>query len=202
MQDKVTCEVIGIEELSALRRAGVFDGAFSNFGAFNCVRDLRSAASDLGRLISPGGTLVLCFMGCFCLWETAWYLIQGKPAKAFRRFRGSQGIETSLGSKDRFSLYYPSLAGLTAAFRDEFRLVSLRGIGVLTPPSFMEPWAKRNRRLVNKLARLDTRLGRWPVLRGTGDHRLAIFVRKGWTSLAQLSEIVANPLYGYLHEGY
>ncbi len=179
LTQQVVCELRAVEQLSGIEDRGPFDGVFSNFGAFNCVRDLHAAASDLSRLLRPGGRLVLCFMGRFCAWETAWYLLHVRPGKAFRRLRaGEDGLESSLGSGPRIRVFYPSIRALAVAFREEFDLVSFRSIGVLVPPSYMESWAGVRRGIVRRLASLDERVNRWPVLRAAGDHRLVIFVRK------------------------
>src|ERR1700678_1635065 len=37
----VQAQLLGAEEISELRGECTFDGAFSNFGALNCVKDLR-----------------------------------------------------------------------------------------------------------------------------------------------------------------
>ncbi len=177
---RIACELRAVEQLSGMKEKGPFDGVFSNFGALNCVRDLRAAASDLARLLCPGGRLVLCFMGRFCAWETAWYLFHARPDKAFRRLRaGEDGLDSSLGLASRIRVYYPSIRALVEAFREVFDLVSFRSIGVLIPPSYMEAWAGARRGIFRRLASLDERVGHWPVLRGAGDHRLVTFVRKG-----------------------
>ena len=47
-----------LEELT-----GEFDGAFSNFGAMNCVSDLEEVARALGRLVRVGGYAAICLAG-------------------------------------------------------------------------------------------------------------------------------------------
>jgi hypothetical protein len=87
-------------------------------------------------------------------------------------------VETSLKSTFRIRVFYPSIAELAAAFQEDFTVVSFRSIGVLIPPSYMEEWASTKRRVFNRLALFDEHVGRWPVLRGTGDHRLLVLARK------------------------
>src|SRR5277367_3982379 len=101
-----------------------FDAVLSNFGALNCVEHLASLRLPLARLVRPGGYLAICVIGRFCLWETAWALLRRKPAKAFRRWRGS--VMSSLGIR----VFYPSKRALETALRPEFRLVSWSGIGL------------------------------------------------------------------------
>ncbi len=175
----VTLELRSVEQLRSLRNTDQFDGAFSNFGVFNCLRDLRRTAADLANLLRPGAKLVICFMGRFCLWETAWYLLHGCPRKALRRLlAGKDGVEASVGSGPPFKVFYPSVGELVRAFRGNFSLVSFRSVGLLVPPSYVITHSRAWDRIFGKLAQLDRPLGRWPILRGMGDHRLMIFERK------------------------
>jgi len=64
-----------------------FDGAFSNFGALNCLAERRSLAEALAGWVRPGGRVVLVLMGPVCAWEIVWHLGHGQPRKAFRRLR-------------------------------------------------------------------------------------------------------------------
>ena len=69
--------LLAAEDIASLR-SGSFEGAFSNFGALNCVEDLRQFARDLALLLKPGGKALLCWMGPCCMWEIAWYLEIGR----------------------------------------------------------------------------------------------------------------------------
>ena len=179
LESRITLEQRSIEQLSGFKEPGGFDGAFSDFGAFNCVRDRRSAASSLAGLMRPGGKLALCLMNRFCLWETVWYLAHGRPSKAFRRLcAGERGLEASLNSDHKFPVFYPAAGRIVADFRQYFDPVSSSGIGVLAPPSCMEAWAQKRKRMFDKLALPDRYLRHLPVLRGMGDHRLFIFSRR------------------------
>ncbi len=61
----VVASRLAIENLHQLH--GCFDGAISDFGALNCVSDLRAAARELARLLRPAAPLALCLMGRFCV---------------------------------------------------------------------------------------------------------------------------------------
>ncbi|HZT30161.1 MAG TPA: class I SAM-dependent methyltransferase [Bryobacteraceae bacterium] len=148
------------------------DGVLSNFGVLNCIPDLRALAEDLVRRMRPGGRLVFCVMGRFCLSETAWYLLAGRPRKAFRRWGGR--AEAQPGG---FPVWYPTVGELAAAFAPHFRLVRWRGIGLLVPPSCTERAVRRFPRLLGGFAAADSVLARLPLLRGMADHRLLILVR-------------------------
>ncbi len=162
----VAAEVLWIENCGFLE--GSFHAVLSNFGALNCVEDIESLREPLARLIRPGGYLVICTLGRFCVWETVWSILRGQPAKAFRRWRKS--VLSSLGIR----VFYPSQGHLEAAFRSRFTLASWCGIGLCVPPSYVSGLSTG---LLRKLDAIDRRIAHWPLLRGWADHRLFVFVR-------------------------
>jgi SAM-dependent methyltransferase len=151
------------------RLTGEFDGAISNFGALNCVSDLESVSSALGRLIRTGGYVALCFAGGCCVWETLYYLWRRKPAKALRRLKYG-GTEASLG----VHIEYPPVCRLVRMFRRDFRLIRWCGIGLCLPPSYVEGISEHT---MEWLGAADRRFAHCPVLRGLADHRLVVLQR-------------------------
>jgi SAM-dependent methyltransferase len=164
----VDASVLEIEQLNRVQ--GCFDGVISNFGAFNCVANLHALRPVLARLIRPGGHLAVCILGHFCLWETAWHFLQGKPGKARRRWRGEQFSE-SLQIPVRFL----SVRNLARAFHPEFTLRDWRGIGAFVPPSYVRGLPLS---VLQGLGTLDRFVAHLPLLRALADHRLVVFVRK------------------------
>jgi len=162
----VDAQTLSIEKCGLLD--DTFDAVLSNFGPLNCVEDLDALCVPLARLIRPGGYLMICTMGHFCAWETAWALLRGQPRKAFRRWRKS--VMASLGVR----VFYPSKQRLEAAFRPAFTLANWYGIGLLVPPSYVTALSDG---LLQELDALDRRIAHWPVLRGSADHRLFVFTR-------------------------
>jgi ubiquinone/menaquinone biosynthesis C-methylase UbiE len=162
----VEAEQVAFENLDQL--GGGYDGAFSNFGALNCLERLDGVAANLARLIRFRGLLAICLMGPFCLWETFHYLRRGNLRAARRRF-ARQNISPSLGVR----VHYPSVHTITAAFK-AFRLLSWYGIGLFVPPSYVEGLPARG---VERMANIDHCLAHVPGLRMLCDHRLLIFER-------------------------
>lgn len=155
----------------ALDSSGAFDGALSNFGGFNCVADLPAAAAKLARLLKPGAALALCVMGPWVPWEWGWYLLEGKPRKAFRRL---PGVTEWRGIK----IFYPSLRALRRALAAHFDFQSATAVGGLVPPSYAEPWAQRHPNALARLNRWERRFEQSAPLVALADHYLAIFKRK------------------------
>ncbi len=98
----INASLLAIEDLARL--GGFFSGAISNFGALNCVADLRTVAMQLARMIQPGGPVAISLMGRFCL--TDW-------RHAIQRWLGHthwRGME----------IYYPTSRRVRAAFAEGF----------------------------------------------------------------------------------
>jgi len=172
----VETRLMAAEDIADLRGGEAFDGAFSNFGALNCVEDLPQLARNLAALLKPGATALLCWMGPCCLWEVIWYLGGGDPRKAFRRFRRG-GVTARLAQGTSIRVHYPSVRSLARTFSPEFQLKSIRGIGVSVPPSYLEPWANRFPHLFGLSVRADLVLGRCFGFRSLADHALLEFRR-------------------------
>jgi SAM-dependent methyltransferase len=157
-----------VEALSGM--TGCFQGAISNFGVLNCVAGLHAISSAVAELLRPGSFLVLCLLGRFCLWETAWYLLAARPRKAFRRWKAASH-SSSLG----IQVSYPSVKNLQRALHPHFTLIQWSGIGLAVPPSYVRGLAPR---IVHLFSSFDRRLAHLPCLRMLADHRLFVFVRK------------------------
>jgi SAM-dependent methyltransferase len=156
--------VLRAEEIA--EAGGMYHGAISNFGALNCVDDLRGVARDLAALVPHGSPVAICFMGRFCAWETLYYAACFQFRKAFRRLSGMARAD--------FTVYYPTVAQIGEAFAPGFKLQRWSGIGLFVPPSYVS----LPPRLVGLLNKIDFAVARLPILRALADHRLLIFVRK------------------------
>lgn len=153
---------------------GHYDGVLSNFGGLNCVSDLRAVAKELGRLVRPGGFLVMCLAARFCAWELAWYAARGEFRKAMRRLGGE--ADGRLNERT-VRVYYRTVAELARAFAPEFRVLRRRGIGVLVPPTYGENWARQHPSAIAAAACMDRVLSRLPVVRAAADHVLLVMER-------------------------
>jgi len=170
LQELVQPQLLRAEDISTLPVDEPFDGAFSNFGALNCLDNFRRLALDLGKLLKPGATALLCWMSPYCLWEMA-----------FRRL-DQNGVTARIADGAFIRVNYPSVRSLTRAFAPEFRLKSVTGVGVAVPPSYLEAQAQRHPLLLQLCELTDRLLGRCPGVRALADHVLLQFQRESPTS--------------------
>jgi len=150
---------------------GMFDGVFSNFGGLNMLPDYQSLISNLQSLIKPGGPALLVLMGRWCAWEILWHLAHLDRRAAFRRLHPEGAVAWVGGTAVR--VRYPATASLRRAFAPHFHLTRVRPLGVLLPPSYLEPLTRRRVFPFRLFAWLDRRL----PLPLWGDHVLYEFRR-------------------------
>lgn len=175
--DFIRCDLDDAGALARIEDAEAgFDGAVSNFGAFNCVRDRRSVGTVLSRLLRPGAHLVLVVMGPFCLWETLVAVARGQPRGAFRRLRG--GVPAGIGAGAALPVWYPSPLRLRAELAPTFRHIRTEALGLLLPPTPCAGLVERHLRLFGRLGRLEQAMASLPLAAWASDHYLCVFGRR------------------------
>jgi SAM-dependent methyltransferase len=156
--------------------SGSFSGAFSNFGALNCLPDRSPLARALGGWLRPGGHLVIVAMGPWCAWEVGWHLLRGDPRTAVRRFR--PGREAHVGGGGAVRVWYPSPRALARELRPWFTHLETRGLGVFLPPTHLGHLVERRPRAFAPLRGLERGLASRFPFTWLGDHYLALFRRR------------------------
>jgi SAM-dependent methyltransferase len=168
---------LGIHELDRLP-IGDFDAAYSDLGSLNCVPDIAAAARAIGGHLRPRGMLVASVIGRVCPWEVALFTVKRQAHQARRRAaRGA--VAVPLNGRTVWTSYYSPAEFRSAFERAGFTLRSLRSLGLLAPPPYMEAFAQRHPRAVAMLQALEDRVAGWPGLRGWGDHFLIVMQRHG-----------------------
>lgn len=171
----VDARPLAIEQLDQL--AGeCFDGIYANRGPFNCVDDLPRAAETCARLLLSGGHLVATVIGRVCPWEVAYYSLRRDWPRAALRFH-SAFVPVPLQGEIVPTRYYTPRQ-FYRAFAPFFALTAYRGLGIVLPPSYLDPLCQRHPRLTAIASRLDGAAGGLPVLRNVGDLFLLVLTRR------------------------
>jgi SAM-dependent methyltransferase len=166
---RISFRVLPTEHLHTLPKQPLFDGVLSNFSGLNCVDDLQVVARELAARLRPRAKLLLCLSTRFCLWEVLHYAAQCKFRKAVRRWRG---VSPARFEGHSFFVYYPTIRSLRRSFAPEFKLRSVTGVGIATPPSYLEGWASAHPRMLDAMKSFDKAVCDLPLFRSIGDHML------------------------------
>jgi SAM-dependent methyltransferase len=167
---------VGAHELQRLGGDGVFDGAYSNFGALNCVPDLASVSRECARLLKPGAALVFTVIGRVCPWEVVHYAFRGQWARVKVRF-ARDVVPVGMNQRTIWTRYYTPYE-FHRAFEKEFALERIRGLCLFAPPPYLSRFRERHWRWYQALWRLDRLGAGWPVLRTMGDHFLIVMRKR------------------------
>jgi SAM-dependent methyltransferase len=172
LESSVRIEHLGIHQLDRLAPE-LFDAAYSSFGALNCVSDLAGAARAIARRLKPGGLLVASAIGRVCPWEFGLYAARGAWSRATLRFARDL-VPVPLDGRTVWTRYYAPREFARTFVSAGFALISLRALGLLAPPPYLEGFAERHPALLRRLQRLDDVVGGWRVVRTWGDHFLIV----------------------------
>jgi ubiquinone/menaquinone biosynthesis C-methylase UbiE len=165
LHDHVTIEERSFLSMENLQGAP-FDAIFSDLGGLNCVPDLTPVIQQLPNILKAGGLVTWVLMPHVCLWEMA-EVFRGNFSLAFRRF-SRERVRANLEGLN-FDVYYFSPRQVIQWFGNDFKLLALEGLSVLTPTAESKNFAKWHPRLYRMLSWLDDRLSpRWPWY-GWGD---------------------------------
>jgi ubiquinone/menaquinone biosynthesis C-methylase UbiE len=175
LSDRISVRLLGLHELAALQPLHV-DAVYSDLGALNCALE-PSVLAVCESLVRPHGFVVASTMTRLCPWEIAVHLLKGDSRRAFIR-ASRDAVPVPLGGETVWTRYL-SPREFMAAFGPGFELVSRRALLLTAPPPYMEHVWTRFPRVCRTALRIDSALGRLPILRDMGDHALIVLHRRG-----------------------
>jgi ubiquinone/menaquinone biosynthesis C-methylase UbiE len=172
MQSKISSQYLDLDSFDETVFTKKFDLIFSNFGGLNCINpeSLKKLLRRIPTILRPGGRFIGVVMPRFCLWETCYLLLKFRPVKAFRRLTSKEVLVDLQGTPLKTWYYNPSQ--VKSWSRDKFRVVATRPIGLALPPSYLEQYFSKNKRLLLRLNRLERRFEKLSSIAGLADHFL------------------------------
>ncbi len=172
LADRIRTVPLDLQDPDCSGLEGPFDLVFSNFGALNCIDEagLQNLAEKLVPITATGSHTVFVVMPRACLWETFYFVLHGKLRSAFRRLKGGP-VSAAIG-ETTVPTWYHSPRAVVRAFEPVFRRRGVVPVGFAVPPSFLEPWAGRNPRVLAALAKTDHFLRPIGSLALISDHAL------------------------------
>jgi SAM-dependent methyltransferase len=170
--DRVQVRHLGIHQLDRLPPLA-YAAALSNFGPLNCVPDLPDAARQIAERLGRGGVLIASVIGRVCPWELVLFASRGDVGRARVRLT-REVVGVPLNGRTVWTRYYSPGEFERVFAAHGFSRVSLRALGLFAPPPYLQAFAHRHPRLVERLHRIDDAVGGWPAFRSWGDHFLLV----------------------------
>lgn len=172
MQNKISSHYLDLETFNETLFDKKFDLIFSNFGGLNCMNPgcLQSLFERLPSLLNPGGRFIGVVMPKFCAWETIFFLLRCQFRKAFRRVSDKESFSDLHGPNIKTWYYGPSQ--LKQWSKSRFRVVSLRPIGVVLPPAYLERFFTVKKRWLLRLNNLEKKLNKSSLFSAMADNYL------------------------------
>lgn len=150
---------------------GSFDGAYAHGGVLNMEPRPHDVVRGLAALLRPSGRFIATVVNQTSLFEVMFYASVLHPRKAFRRLGNVVPIPiTRLEAQRRYvvpSRFYSPKA-FVRMFEGRFRLRSLVGLGIVTPPWNLSDDFDRLGPLARPIVTLDTWLSAKPAIREWG----------------------------------
>jgi ubiquinone/menaquinone biosynthesis C-methylase UbiE len=165
LNEQITVQECSFTDLAHVQ-GGPFDAVFSDLGGLNCISDLSSVIHALPHVLPAGGLVTWVLMPPVCLWELA-TLFTGQGRLAFRRLSPA-GTRAHLEGL-YFDVYYFTPRQVIAWFGQDFDLLALEGLSVITPTAESKNLARRFPRFYRALSWLDDRLSPHSPWSGWGD---------------------------------
>jgi ubiquinone/menaquinone biosynthesis C-methylase UbiE len=158
-------------ELPELKNADV---VFSNFGGLNCIsfEELKSFITKMAKNQKKGSQLIFVIMPDKCFMETIYFLLKFKFKNAFRRKNKNPLMVNVNGTG--IPTWYHSPAKVKSILSGDYLIKLVKPIAVFLPPSFMEPFFKKRKKILVILNRLERIFGKLSFLSGLADHYIII----------------------------
>ena len=159
--EKISTELCSYTSLESLKYKGPFDLIFSNFAGLNCSQELDSVLKSFEPLLKPGGVVTLVILPKFCLWESL-LVFKGKFKTAFRRLFSKGGRRSHIEG-EYFKCWYYNPKQVITVLKQSFTLLSIEGLCVFVPPSYIEQFAEKYPRVYKYLLKKESFLkSKWP----------------------------------------
>ncbi len=160
------------EEVSQVE--GTFDYVYSNFGGLNCTPNLLEVVHQLLSKLKPGGKSTLTILPPFTLWEKL-HILKGDFKMFGRRKYKSPSVAQIEGVSFNCWYYKPkevidSLNGLVSD-------VSVTGLCIFVPPSFLRTFPKKFPRVFKLLTKLDRKVSKLPLFNSIGDYFMITYTK-------------------------
>lgn len=154
------------------------DFVFSNFGGLNCLSEdeLQEFITNLGAKQNKGNMLAMVIMPKFCVTEDIYLFLKGRFSQVLRRSRRDY-LEVNVEGES-IRTYYHSPKSVKSILSRNYKTILVKPIAHFLPPSYLEPFFKKNKWLLRYLNFMESTFGGLSFLASNADHYIIIAEKK------------------------
>jgi len=155
-----------------------FDVVFSNFGGLNCIspENLKPLMRELSSSLNEKGCAALVVMPKKTFLERLYFRVKGQKEKISRRNTSNAVMANVEGNVVPTWYYDPD--DIKSYIEPYFKVITVKPIGLLVPPSYLDSFFKSKKYLLSFLGWIDRRLDFFSGLSSYGDHFIIILEKK------------------------
>jgi trans-aconitate methyltransferase len=167
-----------MNEIAIDDNVGHSDFVFSNFGGLNCLSEteLSSFFNELALKQKPRDRLAVVIMSNYCVVEDFYLLLKGKFSQIGRR-DSRDFVEVDVNG-EKVKTFYHSPNRVKKLLDNYYKVQMVKPVAHFLPPSYLEPFFKKNLWLLNWLSFLERTFGSVSVLAKNADHYIIIAERR------------------------
>lgn len=163
----LTFKILDINTLSEVTEN--FDMLFSNFGGLNCLtkKELTLFFNSAAKKLTENGKMSLVIMPKNTIWEQLYFLLKLDFKAAFRR---KKEVVFANVNGEKVATYYYNPKDIVTLSETNFEFLEVKPIGFFIPPSYLEPFFKNKKTVLNGLTFLENTIKNRSFLSKYADH--------------------------------
>lgn len=155
-----------------------YNTLFSNFGGLNCINDseLSLFFNQVSSHQKKGNQLILVLMSKKCLIENIYFFLKLKFSQISRR-NTTKGIDVNV-KDEQVKTYYYLPSEVSKILKTSYNIKLIKPVACFLPPSYMEPFFKKHKKVLAALNRLEHFFGRFTFMAKWSDHYIMVAEKK------------------------
>ena len=171
---RIEFKIQSFQEVAISSEVSNYNVLFSNFGGLNCINkgELINFFNKIASNQNQGQQLICVLMSKECWIESVYFFFKGEFSKMNRR-NTNNGIGVTV-KEEKVTTYYYLPEEVETILKPNYKIKLVKPIAVFLPPSYMEPFFKRNKIALQLLNKLEQIFGRFTYLANKADHYIIV----------------------------
>ncbi|MBL4668849.1 MAG: class I SAM-dependent methyltransferase [Flavobacteriales bacterium] len=176
--DEINFETQSFQQVAQDSELSNYDTLFSNFGGLNCINpnQLFDFLKGVSSHQKKGNQLILVLMSKYCLMENIYFFLKFNFRQINRR-NTNTGVEVNV-KDEQVKTYYYLPEEIAQLLKPNYKIELIKPVACFLPPSYMEPFFKKHKKVLSFINRLEHFFGRFTFMAKWSDHYIIVAERK------------------------